>query len=89
MWKWAVEGHCPGCGEGRVSWSTPGAKCRSREQPPSPKSSGERQPVSLLCVSWGRRALPMVFARSCQPARALPMYVPLCRSGARTWHKIG
>ena len=45
----------------------------------SPKSSGERQPVSVLCVSWGRRALPMVFARSLQPARALPMYVPLCR----------
>ena len=38
-----------------------------------------RQPVSLLCVSWGRRALPMVFAKSCQPTRALPMYVPLRR----------
>ena len=45
----------------------------------SPKWSGERQPVSVLCVSWGRRALPMVFARSLQPARALPMYVPLRR----------
>ena len=52
----------------------------------SPKSSGERQPVSVLCVSWGRWALPMVFARLLQPARLLPMYVPLCRprKGARS-----
>jgi len=66
---------CSAVDVGRVGF--PGAPLEQNAG--SPKWSGERQPVSVLCVSWGRRALPMVFARSLQPARALPMYVPLCR----------
>ena len=76
VWKRVVprweEGRCP-ADVGRVGF--PGAPLEQNAG--SPKSSGERQPVSALCVSWGRRALPMVFARSLQPARALPMYVPI------------
>ena len=74
-------GGTEGCGSG---WFHGGRKDGALDVgrvgfPGAPLESGERQAVSVLCVSWGRRALPMVFARSLQPARALPMYVPLCR----------
>ena len=38
-----------------------------------------RNVCSAVGRGGGEGRVPMVFARSLQPARALPMYVPLCR----------